>query len=153
MIASLPLHVTVYIPIFPRMLRMNPFSRLRGEYSFVRGNFLLLTVTWILMFFALPIPNTYAGLYYRELGASDFLLSVIARASLLGDLTPRDLRGKVVGCSQFFIYLSQEFSQLLIGLLYSYVWRPLPFVMLAVGAVPVSLLVFFKVFEAGTKQV
>lgn len=99
----------------------------------------------------------YADFYWLLVAFFFFGLGQVLQSSsyqsLLGDLTPRDLRGKVVGCSQFFIYLSQAFSQLLIGLLYSYVWRPLPFVMLAVGAVPVSLLVFFKVFEAGTKQV
>jgi len=73
--------------------------------------------------------------------------------SMLGDLTPRDLRGKVVGCSQFFIYLSQALTQLLVGLLYSYVWKPLPFVMLAVGAVPIAVFVFFKVSESGPKEV
>jgi MFS family permease len=73
--------------------------------------------------------------------------------SLLGDLTPRELRGKVVGCSQFFIYLSQAFTQLLIGLLYSYVWKPLPFLMLAAGAVPIAALVYYRVFEQETKQV
>lgn len=73
--------------------------------------------------------------------------------SLLGDLTPREYRGKVVGCSQFFIYSSQAFTTLLVGLLYSYVWRPLPFIMFAIGAVPVALFVFFKVSEAGTKEV
>lgn len=73
--------------------------------------------------------------------------------SLLGDLTPRELRGKVVGCSQFFIYLSQAFTQLLVGVLYSYVWKPLPFVMLAVGALPLALFVSLKVFESKSKEV
>jgi len=73
--------------------------------------------------------------------------------SLLGDLTPRALRGKVVGCSQFFIYLSQAFTQLLIGTLYSYIWKPLPFLMLAVGAVPTALFLFFKAKEAGQKEI
>lgn len=73
--------------------------------------------------------------------------------SLLGDLTPREFRGKVVGCSQFFIYLCQALTQLLVGFLYSFVWKPLPFVALAVGAVPVALLVVLKVFERAEKEV
>lgn len=73
--------------------------------------------------------------------------------SMLGDLTPRDLRGKVVGCSQFFIYMSQALTQLLVGLLYSYVWKPLPFIMLAVGAIPIAVFAFFKVSESGPKEV
>ena len=73
--------------------------------------------------------------------------------SLLGDLTPRELRGKVVGCSQFFIYLSQAITQILVGLLYSYVWKPLPFVMLAVGALPLALFVSLRVFESKSKEI
>ncbi len=60
---------------------MNPFSRFRNRYSFVKGNFQLMTITWILMFFAVPIPNTYAGKFYKDvLGADDFILSVISFA-------------------------------------------------------------------------
>lgn len=73
--------------------------------------------------------------------------------SLIGDLTPRDLRGRVVGCSQFFIYLGQAFTTLFIGILYSYLWKPLPFIMLAFSVVPVSLFVFLKVFESPSKEI
>jgi DHA1 family tetracycline resistance protein-like MFS transporter len=73
--------------------------------------------------------------------------------SLLGDLTPREVRGKVVGCSQFFMYLSQAFTTLLAGALYSFVAPELPFLLLAIGALPLSLFVFFKVFEPKIKQV
>jgi MFS family permease len=73
--------------------------------------------------------------------------------ALLGDLTPRELRGRVVGCSQFFGYLAQAFTQLLIGLLFSYVWRPLPFLMLASSAIPLALIVHYKVFEEDKKQI
>jgi MFS family permease len=74
-------------------------------------------------------------------------------ASLLGDLTPRELRGRVVGCSQFFGYVAQAFTQILIGLLFSYVWRPLPFLMLAASAIPFSLIVYYRVFEEDKKQI
>jgi len=73
--------------------------------------------------------------------------------SLLGDLTPRDLRGKVIGCSQFFTYLSQAFVQLLAGALYAYVSPQLPFILLAAGAIPFSAIVFFRVFESCKQEV
>jgi MFS family permease len=73
--------------------------------------------------------------------------------SLLGDLTPRELRGRVVGCSQFFLYLGQAFTQLLIGILFSYVWRPLPFLMLATSVIPIAILVYYKVFEEDNKRI
>jgi MFS family permease len=57
---------------------MGLFSRFRSRYAFVRGNFLIMVITWILMFFASPIPSTYANKYFKDvLGANDFLLSVI----------------------------------------------------------------------------
>lgn len=73
--------------------------------------------------------------------------------SLLGDLVPREFRGKVVGCGQFFMYLSQAFIALLVGALYSYVWAPLPFLLLAFFAVPMALLVSFRVSEAKVREV
>ena len=52
----------------------------RGESAILRGNFLILTVSWVVMYFAGPIPSTYASLYYLSLGADKFLLSVIGFA-------------------------------------------------------------------------
>ncbi len=43
----------------------------------MKGNFLILTLSWMIMYFAGPIPQTYASLYYLSLGADEFLLSVI----------------------------------------------------------------------------
>ena len=52
-------------------------SVFRGEASVLKGNFLILTLSWAIMYFAGPIPQTYASLYYLSLGADEFLLSVI----------------------------------------------------------------------------
>lgn len=52
-------------------------SVFRGEASLLKGNFLILTLSWAIMYFAGPIPQTYASLYYLSLGADEFLLSVI----------------------------------------------------------------------------
>ncbi len=48
----------------------------RGKSALLKGNFLLLTISWMFMFFAQPIPATYASLYYLNLGADAFLLKV-----------------------------------------------------------------------------
>ncbi len=57
------------------------FSTLfRGDQAILRGNFLLITITWIIMFSAQPIPDTYASLFYLHLGASELLLSVMGFA-------------------------------------------------------------------------
>ena len=56
-------------------------SVFRGKSAVLRGNFLILTLSWTIMYFAIPIPQTYASLYYLSLGADEFLLSVIGFAS------------------------------------------------------------------------
>jgi MFS family permease len=55
-------------------------SLFRGESAVLRGNFLILTLSWAIMYFAGPIPQTYASLYYLSLGADNFLISVIGFA-------------------------------------------------------------------------
>jgi len=51
--------------------------------SSLKGNFLLLTITWIVMYSTQPIPDTYSSLYYLDLGATPFLLSVMFFAGSL----------------------------------------------------------------------
>jgi DHA1 family multidrug resistance protein-like MFS transporter len=50
-----------------------------GKYA-LKGNFLILTLSWVIMYFAIPIPQTYASLYYLSLGADKFLISIIGFA-------------------------------------------------------------------------
>lgn len=59
---------------------MKRTSRRENHYLFLRGNFLILMMSWILMNFAGPIPQTYQSLYFKGLGANDFLLGVIGFA-------------------------------------------------------------------------
>ncbi len=49
----------------------------RGDQAVLRGNFLLITLSWVIMFFAQPIPDTYASLFYLHLGANVFLISIL----------------------------------------------------------------------------
>jgi MFS family permease len=52
----------------------------REDQAVLRGNFLLITISWVIMFSAQPIPDTYASLYYLHLGASELMLSVMGFA-------------------------------------------------------------------------
>jgi MFS family permease len=81
------------------------------------------------------------------------MLRVNSSQVLLGDLIPRDLRGKAVGFLQFFLFLTQAFVYLVVGFLYSFVAPWLPFVLLAAAAVPLGLLVVFKISEPSVKEV
>jgi MFS family permease len=136
---------TVAIPSIIAGLRMDKI----GRKNYVISSYLCYIPALILFVFG--------NYYVLILAFSFFGLGQVLQSSsyqaLLGDLTPRELRGRVVGCSQFFGYLAQAFTQLLIGLLFSYVWRPLPFLMLASSAIPLALIVHYKVFEEDKKQI
>jgi MFS family permease len=50
-------------------------DQLRGKNAVLSGNFLILIITWVLMYSTVPIPETYSSLYFLSLGATPFLLS------------------------------------------------------------------------------
>jgi len=81
------------------------------------------------------------------------LLRVNSSQVLLGDLIPRELRGKAVGFLQFFLYVAQALVYLLVGFLYEYLAPWLPFVLLSCSAVPFGLLVALKISEPKTKEI
>jgi MFS family permease len=81
------------------------------------------------------------------------MLRVNSSQVLLGDLIPREMRGKAVGFLQFFLYLTQAFVYLLAGFLYAYVAPQLPFILLALTALPLALLVVFKISEPAIKEI
>jgi len=56
-------------------------SKLREEFSFVKGNYLILVLSWVLMDFASELPGTYFPKYVTGLGASEFFFGVIMFAS------------------------------------------------------------------------
>ena len=137
--------LSVAIPVILAGLRMDVVGRKR----FLILSFLLyipaMAIFVLANFYLLLVSFFFFGMAQ--------ILQSSSYQSLLGDLTPREMRGKVVGCSQFFSYLSQAFTALLIGLVYSYISPQLPFILLAVGVVPMSLIVFFRVSEATSKEV
>jgi MFS family permease len=58
-------------------------GRLVREFSFVKGNFLILLVSWTLMSFASSIPDTYYSLYVLALGGTEINIGTIGFASFL----------------------------------------------------------------------
>jgi MFS family permease len=56
-------------------------ARLRGEFSFISGNMLVLTITLVIMIFAGAIPFTYYPKYVEGLGGTPFIVGVIGFAS------------------------------------------------------------------------
>jgi MFS family permease len=58
-------------------------EKLKEEFSFFGGNYLILIISWILMDFANEIPGTYYSDYVIQLGGSPTILGVIMFGSLL----------------------------------------------------------------------
>jgi len=50
------------------------WSRLKTEFSFMRGNLLTLIVAWLFFFFAHSAVATFESPFIQELGASPSLL-------------------------------------------------------------------------------
>jgi len=58
-------------------------EKMKTEFSFFRGNYLILIISWILMDFAGELPGTYYSDYVIQLGGSATILGVILMASML----------------------------------------------------------------------
>ena len=68
-------------------------ERLRSEFSFIRGNVLILFVSWLLIGFAMYMPLTYYSLYVLELGGTPFTVGVIGFANSLSLMSVQFLGG------------------------------------------------------------
>jgi len=110
----------------------------------------LLYIPAMLLFVIGDFYMLLAGLFLYLLGN---LLRVNSSQVLLGDLVPRELRGKAVGFLQFFLYLVQAFIYLLGGFLYEFINPQLPFLLLAATAAPLALLIVFKISEPKIKEI
>ena len=62
---------------------MEFIEKLKREFSFFRGNFLILVVSWILMDFVNELPGTYYPDYVVNLGGTPTILGIISAVSFL----------------------------------------------------------------------
>jgi len=56
-------------------------KKVRAEFSFIQGNFLILVLSWILMDLVNEMPQTYYGLYVKALDGNEFIIGAIGFAS------------------------------------------------------------------------
>jgi DHA1 family multidrug resistance protein-like MFS transporter len=110
----------------------------------------LLFIPGMLLFVGADFNRLLLAFFLYGLGN---MLQLTSFQVLISDMVPRNLRGTVNGCIQFFMYLAQGLLQVLCGFLYAFVSPQLPFLLLAVVAVPFSLLVMYKVSEPAVKEV
>jgi MFS family permease len=63
---------------------MDVIGKIRDEFSFVRGNYLILVASWVLMDFANEMPSLYYGPFVMyDLGASSAILGFIGFISII----------------------------------------------------------------------
>ena len=139
------MYLSIVAPILLAGLRMDAVGRKR---YLILGY--LLYIPGMLLFTVADFYLALLAFFFYGLGN---MLQMNSFQILLGDLIPRELRGTATGCIQFFMYMVQAFLQLLIGFLYAYISPQLPFLLLAAVAVPLLLLIVFKVSEPSVKEV
>jgi MFS family permease len=57
--------------------------RLQSEFDFIRGNFLLLIISWLILDFFAELPGTYFPLYIKALGGTATSLGLIGAAEMV----------------------------------------------------------------------
>jgi MFS family permease len=139
------MYLSIAIPAILAGLRMD----LGGRKLFLVLGYVLYIPAMLIF----VVANFYLLLVAFFLFGLGNMLRVNSSQVLLGDFIPRDLRGKAVGFLQFFLYLAQAITYLLVGFLYSFVAPWLPFVLLAAASVPLGLVVVFKISDPSVKEV
>jgi DHA1 family tetracycline resistance protein-like MFS transporter len=139
------MYLSTAIPVILAGLRMDRVGRKR---FLILGY--LLHVPAMLLFVVADFNLLVVAIALFGLGHT---LAMNSSQIIMGDLVPRELRGKAVGFIQFFMYIAQGAVYLLVGFLYAYVSPQLPFLLLAGAALPLSLIVLRKVFEPSVKEV
>jgi MFS family permease len=109
----------------------------------------LLYVPGMLLFINADFNLLLVAFFFFGLGN---LLQLNSYQVLMGDMIPRNLRGTATGCLQFFMFIMQAVFQVIVGVLYAFVAPQLPFLLLAASAIPLSVFVFWKVYEPSVKE-
>ena len=61
-------------------------TRIKDEFSFMRGNLLTLIVSWLFVYFSFSLVFSFESPYFRELGAPPFVIGLMGSvgAAMLG---------------------------------------------------------------------
>ncbi|MFX0116439.1 MAG: hypothetical protein ACFFB3_17950, partial [Candidatus Hodarchaeota archaeon] len=60
---------------------MSIAQKLRQEFSFFKGNYAIIVVSWILIDFTFELPGTYYALYVIGLGGTETIIGIIGFAT------------------------------------------------------------------------
>ena len=58
-------------------------SRIRSEFGFIRGNFLVMVLSWLILDFAGEMPSTYYPKYVEALGGTAAIIGLIGASELV----------------------------------------------------------------------
>jgi MFS family permease len=137
-------YLSIAVPGILAGLSMDIFGRKRflilGYLLFVPGMLLFVNADFnmlLLAFFFFGLGN---------------LLQLNSYSVLMGDLVPKNLRGTATGCLQFFMFIVQAILLIVIGFLYAFISPQLPFLLLAAVSIPLSMFVFWQVYEPDKKE-
>ncbi|MGD2200685.1 MAG: MFS transporter [Candidatus Bathyarchaeota archaeon] len=92
------------------------FSRLRSEFSFIQGNFLIMLLSWLVLDFASELPATYYPKYVEALGGTAAIIGLIGSAEMItralvqipgGYLTDKYGRRWIIFTMTFFAGISR----------------------------------------------
>ncbi|MCW3996478.1 MAG: MFS transporter [Candidatus Bathyarchaeota archaeon] len=137
-------YLTIAIPAIIAGFSMDVFGRKR----FLILGYLLYAPGMLLFVFA-DFYMMLAAFFLFGLGN---LLQLNSYQVLMGDLVPRNLRGTVTGCLQFFMFIMQAAFQIIVGAIYAFVSPQVPFLLLAASAIPLFVFVLWKVHEPSIKE-
>jgi MFS family permease len=138
------MYLTISIPAIVAGFSMDVIGRKR---FLILGY--LLYVPGMLLFIHANFDTLLLAFFFFGLGN---LLQLNSYQVLMGDLIPRNIRGTAFGSLQFFMYIVQAVFQVLVGVLYAFVSPQLPFLLLAASAIPLSIFVFWRVYEPSIKE-
>jgi len=109
-------------------LIISSFLTIPAVLLFIFGNYLTLFITMPLIGFSM-------------------LLGFSSYQAMFADFVPQNLRGKVTGSINFFAYIFMAVGGAMGGVLYDSVSPTLPFILMAILAIPSSALIIFGVHE------
>lgn len=100
---------------------MGLVSKIRDEFSFIRGNLSVLVVSWVLMNLTGGIPYTYFSLYVEELGGTPSIIGVINFVSFIALASVQFLGGYLADVyGRRWIIVSMTFGVALSNLIFAF---------------------------------
>jgi len=139
------MYLSIVIPIILAGAKMDAI----GRKNFIILGYLLFFPSMLLF----TIADFYILLLAYFLYGLGNMLQLTGYQVLMGDFIPRNIRGTATGCIQFFMYLTQGLFLIFSGFLYAFVLPQLPFLILGIASVPLSIFVLFKVKEPAIREV